>query len=57
VLGAAYLFSYPSASTIYCADDSEWRGLSKTYLRHYPTYAAAHRAYPSYHIKMRRRAV
>ena len=45
-----YLSSYPSASTIYCADDSEWRGLSKTYLRHYSTYAAAHRSYPSYHL-------
>ena len=48
--GGYYLSSYPSASTIYCADDSEWRGLSKTYLRHYATYAAAHRAYPSYHL-------
>jgi hypothetical protein len=48
--GGYYLSSYPSASTIYCADDSEWRSLSKTYLRHYPTYAAAHRAYPSYHL-------
>jgi hypothetical protein len=32
--GGYYLSSYQSASTIYCADDSEWRGLSKTYLRH-----------------------
>ena len=48
--GGYYLSSYPSASTIYCADDAEWRSLSKTYLRHYPTYAAAHRAYPSYHL-------
>ncbi len=48
--GGYYLSSYPSASTIYCADDSEWRDLSKTCMRHYATHAAAHRAYPGYHL-------
>jgi len=44
--GGYYLSSYPSASTIYCADDSEWRGLSKTYLRHHATYAPAQPGLP-----------
>jgi hypothetical protein len=33
--GGYYASSYPTARTIYCADDSEWRSLSKTYLVHF----------------------
>ena len=44
--GGYYASSYPSARTIYCADDSEWRSLSKTYLVHFKTWAAAHRRFP-----------
>lgn len=36
-----YYASYPSASTIYCADDSEWQSLSKTYLVLFQTWAQA----------------
>jgi hypothetical protein len=48
--GGYYASSYPSASTIYCADDPTWRELSKTYLVHFETYAQAHRRFPSYHL-------
>ena len=48
--GGYYASSYPSARTIYCADDSEWRSLSKTYLVHFTTWAAAHRRFPAYHL-------
>ena len=48
--GGYYASSYPSASTIYCADDSEWRSLSKTYLVHFQTWAQAIRRFPSYHL-------
>jgi hypothetical protein len=48
--GGFYASSYPTASTIYCADDSEWKSLSKTYLVHFATWAAAHRRFPSYHL-------
>lgn len=48
--GGYYASSYATASTIYCADDSEWRSLSKTYLVHFPTWAKAIARYPSYHL-------
>ena len=41
---------YPTASTIYCADDSEWDSLSKTYLVHFATWAQAIARFPSYHL-------
>jgi hypothetical protein len=48
--GGFYASGYPTASTIYCADDPDWKSLSKTYLRHFATWAAAHRAFPTYHL-------
>ena len=39
-----------SLSTIYCADDSAWKSLSRTHLRHFANWAAAHRAFPTYHL-------
>jgi hypothetical protein len=48
--GGYYASSYPSASTIYCADDSEWRSLSKTYLVHFQTWTQAIKRFPSYHL-------
>ena len=42
--------SYGTASTIYCADDPSWRDLSRRYLVHLHTWAAAHRRFPSYHL-------
>ena len=48
--GGYYASSYPSASTIYCADDSEWQSLSKTYLVHFQTWAKAIARFPSYHL-------
>ena len=48
--GGYYASSYPSASTIYCADDSEWRSLSATYLVHFSTFAQARKRFPGYHL-------
>ena len=48
--GGYYASSYPSARTIYCADDAEWRSLSPTYRRHFKTWAAAHRRFPGDHL-------
>jgi hypothetical protein len=48
--GGYYASSYPTASTIYCADDSAWHELSKTYLVHFATLAAAEKRFPSYHL-------
>ena len=48
--GGYYASRYPSASTIYCADDPEWKSLSKTYLVHFMTFAVAHARFPSYHL-------
>jgi hypothetical protein len=48
--GGYYASRYPSASTIYCADDPEWKNLSKTYLVHFKTFAQAHARFPSYHL-------
>ena len=48
--GGYYASSYPTAYTIYCADDPEWRSLSKTYLVHFPTLAAALKRFPGRHL-------
>jgi hypothetical protein len=48
--GGYYASSYPTASTIYCADDSEWRSLSSRYLVHFRTYAQAIARFPGYHL-------
>jgi hypothetical protein len=48
--GGFYASSYASASTIYCADDSEWKALSPTYLVHFSTWSAALRRFPDYHL-------
>jgi hypothetical protein len=48
--GGYYASSYPSAYTIYCADDPEWRSLSRTYLVHFPTLAAALKRFPGRHL-------
>ncbi len=48
--GGYYASRYPTASTIYCADDSAWRSLSKTYLVHFATFAQALARFPSYHL-------
>jgi hypothetical protein len=45
-----YASSYPTASTIYCAADSAWKELSKTYLLHFDTFAGARARFPSYHL-------
>ena len=48
--GGFYASSYPTAHTIYCADDPTWRGLSKRYLRHFKTLARARRRFPGYRL-------
>lgn len=48
--GGYYASRYPSASTIYCADDPAWRSLSKTYRVHFRTWTQAHRRFPAYHL-------
>jgi hypothetical protein len=48
--GGYYASSYATASTIYCADDSEWRSLSKAHLAHFPTWAKAIARFPGYHL-------
>jgi hypothetical protein len=48
--GGFYASSYPSASTIYCADDREWRNLSPHYLVHFATFAQAKARFPGYHL-------
>jgi len=48
--GGYYASSFGTASTIYCADDSAWRELSTRYLKHFRTWAAAHRRFPGYHL-------
>ena len=45
-----YASSYPSASTIYCADDSAWHELSPTYLVHFATFTQAKARFPGYHL-------
>jgi hypothetical protein len=48
--GGYYASSYPTASTIYCADDPSWHYLSPTYLVHFSTFAQAIARFPSYHL-------
>jgi hypothetical protein len=48
--GGYYASSFGTASTIYCADDSARRELSSRYLKHFRTWAAAHRRFPGYHL-------
>jgi len=48
--GGFYASSYPTAHTIYCADDPTWRNLSKRYLRHFATLARARRRFPGYRL-------
>jgi hypothetical protein len=48
--GGYYASRYPSASTIYCADDPAWRSLSPTYRVHFATLAQARGRFPSYHL-------
>jgi hypothetical protein len=48
--GGFYASSYPTASTIYCADDPAWHDLSPTYLVHFATYQAALHRFPGYHL-------
>ena len=48
--GGYYASRYPTASTIYCADDPTWHELSKTYLVHFATFALAKARFPSYHL-------
>jgi hypothetical protein len=48
--GGYYASSYPTASTIYCADDPAWQSLSSTYLMHFATLAQAMARFPSYHL-------
>src|SRR6266576_1790327 len=48
--GGFYASSYPTASTIYCGDDSAWHGLSPTYLVHFETFTQAKARFPGYHL-------
>jgi hypothetical protein len=48
--GGYYASRYPSASTIYCADDPAWRSLSRTYLVHFDTLAQARARFPRYRL-------
>jgi hypothetical protein len=48
--GGYYASSFGTASTIYCADAGAWRQLSTSYLQHFPTWGAAHRRFPGYHL-------
>jgi hypothetical protein len=48
--GGYYASRFGTASTIYCADDGAWRELSTRYLKHFRTWAAAHRRFPGYHL-------
>jgi hypothetical protein len=48
--GGYYASSYPTASTIYCADDPTWHELSPTYLVHFATFAQAKARFPDYHL-------
>ena len=41
---------YPTASTIYCADDPAWHELSPTYLVHFATFERAKARFPGYHL-------
>jgi hypothetical protein len=49
-LGGFYASTYPSASTIYCADGSAWHELSPAYLVHFATFTQAKARFPGYHL-------
>lgn len=48
--GGYYLSTSPSARTIYCADDPQWKSLSKRNLQHFDTLEEAKKKYPDYHL-------
>ena len=48
--GGFYASRYPTASTIYCADDPTWHELSPTYLVHFATFNQAKARFPGYHL-------
>ena len=48
--GGFYASSYPTASTIYCGDDSAWHELSRAYLVHFATFTQARARFPGYHL-------
>jgi hypothetical protein len=48
--GGFYASSYPTAHTIYCADDPAWKNLSRTYLTHFATLTRARRRFPGYRL-------
>jgi len=48
--GGFYASSYPTAHTIYCADDPAWKNLSRRYLTHVATFARARRRFPGYRL-------
>ncbi len=48
--GGFYASRYPTASTIYCADDPAWHQLSPTYLVHFATFDQAKARFPGYHL-------
>ena len=48
--GGFYASGYPTAHTIYCADDPSWKNLSKRYLRHFATFTRARRRFPGYRL-------
>ena len=48
--GGFYASRYPTASTIYCADDPAWHDLSPTYLVHFATFRQAKARFPGYHL-------
>jgi hypothetical protein len=48
--GGYYVWSYPTASTISCANDSAWRELSKSSLMHFAMFAQAKASFPGYHL-------
>ena len=48
--GGYYASSYPSASTIYCANDPEWHALSSEYRVDFATFEEAIVRFPHYHL-------
>jgi hypothetical protein len=42
--------THPTADTVDCADDPEWRNLSATYRVHLRTWAQVRRRFPTYHL-------
>jgi len=46
-----YASIYPGANTIYCDTDGNWRTLSPSYLKSYPSLEAAMAALPGYHLR------